>query len=49
MRLTKAALKRVKRRAKLAMSNSEKFMRFSISPEAVLAMIAAIERKDHER
>ena len=49
MRLTKAALKRVKRRAKLAMANSEKFMQFSISPEAVLAMIAAIERKDHER
>ena len=49
MKLTKAALKRVKRRAKLAMSNPDLFCQFSISPEAVLAMIAAIERKDHER
>lgn len=45
MKLTKAALQRLKKRAKIAMTDYEKWMKFSISPEAILAILEKLEDK----
>jgi len=43
IRLTKASLLRLRRRANQAMKDPDKFARFSISAEAVLALLDALE------
>lgn len=45
MKLSKAALRRLRKRAQIAMADPEEFFRFSISPETVLALLNSLERR----